>query len=129
MSSLWNSIFYQPIYNILIFIINNVTFGDVGFAIILVTIIVKFALAPLTKKSIRSQILMKKMEPEIKQIKKDYPNKEEQAKIRVGVLVQHTGHPFTRGLYIPYKIDEHGYRNEHFINSLYSDFIFCPFIK
>jgi len=95
MSSLWNSIFYQPIYNILIFIINNVTFGDVGFAIILVTIIVKFVLAPLTKKSIRSQILMKRMEPEIKQIKKDYPNKEEQAKKTFELYKKYGTNPFS----------------------------------
>jgi YidC/Oxa1 family membrane protein insertase len=95
MSSLWNTIFYQPIYNILIFIINNVTFGDVGFAIILVTIIVKFILSPLTKKSIRSQILMKKMEPEIKQIKKDFPNKEEQAKKTFDLYKKYGTNPFS----------------------------------
>lgn len=95
MSSIWNSIFYQPIYNILIFIINNVTFGDVGFAIILVTIIVKFALSPLTKKSIRSQVLMKKMEPEIKQLKKDYPNKEEQAKKTFELYKKYGTNPFS----------------------------------
>jgi len=95
MSSLWNSIFYQPIYNILIFIINNITFGDVGFAIILVTIVVKFALSPLTKKSIRSQVLMKKMEPEIKQIKKDFPNKEEQAKKTFELYKKYGTNPFS----------------------------------
>lgn len=95
MSSLWNSIFYQPIYNALIFIINNVTFGDVGFAIILVTIIVKLILAPLTRKSIRSQVLMKKMEPEIKQIKKDYPNKEEQAKKTFELYKKYGTNPFS----------------------------------
>lgn len=80
MQTLWNTIFYQPIYNALIFIINNVTWGDVGFAIIILTIIVKFILFPLTKKSIRSQILMKRIEPDLKRIKKEFPNKEEQAK-------------------------------------------------
>jgi YidC/Oxa1 family membrane protein insertase len=95
MSSLWNSVFYQPIYNILIFIINNVTFGDVGFAIILVTIVIKLALSPLTKKSIRSQILMKRMEPEIKQIKKDYPNKEEQAKKTFELYKKYGTNPFS----------------------------------
>jgi len=80
MQALWNTVFYEPIYNFLVFIINNITFGDVGFAIILVTIIVKLILSPLTKKSIKSQILMKRMEPELKQIKKDFLNKEEQAK-------------------------------------------------
>jgi YidC/Oxa1 family membrane protein insertase len=95
MSAIWNSIFYQPIYNILIFIINNVTFGDVGFAIILVTIIIKFALAPLTKKSIKSQILMKRMEPEIKQIKKDFPNKEEQARKTFELYKKYGTNPFS----------------------------------
>jgi len=80
MQTLWNTIFYQPIYNALIFIINNVTWGDVGFAIIILTIIIKFILFPLTKKSIKSQILMKRVEPELKRIKKEFPNKEEQAR-------------------------------------------------
>lgn len=95
MSTLWNAVFYNPIYNILIFIINNITFGDVGFAIILVTIIVKLALSPLTKKSIKSQILMKRMEPEMKQIKKDYPNKEEQAKKTFELYKKYGTNPFS----------------------------------
>ena len=95
MHSLWNTVFYQPIYNILIFIIDNITFGDVGFAIILVTIIVKLILSPLTRKSIRSQILMKRMEPEIKQIKKDFPNKEEQAKKTFELYKKYGTNPFS----------------------------------
>jgi len=95
MSELWNSVFYQPIYNILIFIIDHITFGDVGFAIILVTIIVKAVLSPLTRKSIKSQILMKKMEPEIKQIKKDFPNKEEQAKKTFELYKKYGTNPFS----------------------------------
>ncbi|MCX6754563.1 MAG: YidC/Oxa1 family membrane protein insertase [Candidatus Nomurabacteria bacterium] len=95
MSGLWNTIFYQPIYNILILAINNLTFGDVGFAIILVTIIVKLALSPLTRKSIKSQILMKRMEPEIKQIKKDFPNKEEQAKKTFELYKKYGTNPFS----------------------------------
>ena len=80
MSSLWNTFFYEPIYNTLIFIVDKVTFGDIGFAIIILTIFIKFLLSPLTKKSIRSQVLMKRIEPELKALKKEFPNKEEQAK-------------------------------------------------
>jgi YidC/Oxa1 family membrane protein insertase len=100
MQALWNSVFYQPIYNILIFIVDNITFGDVGFAIILVTIIVKLILSPLTRKSIKSQILMKKMEPEIKQIKKDFPNKEEQAKKTFELYKKYGTNPFSGCLVI-----------------------------
>ncbi len=95
MSLLWNTIFYQPIYNALLFIISNITFGDVGFAIILITLIVKFVLYPLTKKSIRSQILMKKMEPELKLIKKNFPNKEEQAKQTFDLYKKNGTNPFS----------------------------------
>jgi len=100
MNALWNTIFYQPIYNILIFIINNITFGDVGFAIIIVTIVVKLALSPLTKKSIKSQILMKRMEPELKQIKKDFPDKEEQAKKTFELYKKYGTNPFSGCLVI-----------------------------
>lgn len=100
MQSLWNTIFYEPIYNILIFIIDNITFGDVGFAIILVTIIIKFILAPLTKKSIKSQILMKRMEPELKQIKIDFPNKEEQARKTFELYKKYGTNPFSGCLVI-----------------------------
>lgn len=95
MQALWNTIFYQPIYNSLIFIIDHITFGDVGFAIILVTIIIKLILSPLTRKSIKSQILMKRMEPEIKQIKKDFPNKEEQAKKTFELYKKYGTNPFS----------------------------------
>lgn len=95
MSAIWNTIFYQPMYNALIFLINNVTFGDVGFAIIFLTIIVKFILFPLTKKSIKSQLLMKKLEPELKEIKQKYPNKEEQSKKTFELYKKYGTNPFS----------------------------------
>lgn len=95
MHTLWNTLLYQPIYNLLIFIISNITFGDVGFAIVLVTIVVKLALSPLTRKSIRSQVLMKKIEPELNQIKKDFPNKEEQAKKTFELYKKYGTNPFS----------------------------------
>jgi len=72
-----------------------VTLGDVGFAIILVTIIVKMILVPLNSKSIRNQVLMKKMEPELKKIKSDFPNKEEQAKKTFELYKKYKTNPFS----------------------------------
>lgn len=95
MHTIWTTLFYQPIYNALIFTINNITFGDVGFAIIIITTFVKLVLAPLTAKSIRSQILMKRMEPELKQLKKDFPNKEEQAKKTFELYKKYDANPFS----------------------------------
>ena len=72
-----------------------VTHGDVGFAIIILTILVKLILFPLSKKGIKSQILMKKLEPMVAKIKKDYPDKEEQAKKTFELYKQYGTNPFS----------------------------------
>lgn len=95
MSALWNTIFYQPIYNMLVFLIDKVTFGDIGFAIIILTILIKLILFPLAKKSIQSQIYMKKLEPELKKLKIDYPSKEEQAKKQFELYKKYGVNPFS----------------------------------
>ena len=41
MGNLFTKIFYQPILNLLVFLYNNVSFGDFGVAIILLTIVIK----------------------------------------------------------------------------------------
>jgi YidC/Oxa1 family membrane protein insertase len=69
--------------------------GDVGIAIILLTIIVKFILFPLSKKSIKSQIVMKELTPLLKKIKVDYPNKEEQAKRTFALYKEYKINPFS----------------------------------
>ena len=95
MHTLWNTIFYQPIYNTLVFIVDKITLGDIGFAIIIITILIKFILLPLATKSIKTQILMKKMEPEMKQLKRDFPNKEEQAKKTFELYKKYGTSPFS----------------------------------
>ena len=95
MHTFWTIFFYQPIYNILIFIINNITLGDIGFAVIILTIVIKLILAPLTQKSIKSQLLMKRMEPELKRIRKEFPNKEEQAKKTFEMYKKYGTNPFS----------------------------------
>jgi YidC/Oxa1 family membrane protein insertase len=95
MYTIWNLFFYQPIYNTLIFLMDKVTLGDVGFAIILLTILVKLILFPLTRTSIKTQIMMKRMEPEMKEIKKNFPNREEQAKKTFELYKKYDTNPFS----------------------------------
>jgi YidC/Oxa1 family membrane protein insertase len=68
-SSIWNTAIYEPLYNILILIIDSLPGHSVGVAIILLTIFVKIVLFPLTAKSIRAQRAMKELEPELKVLK------------------------------------------------------------
>jgi YidC/Oxa1 family membrane protein insertase len=76
---MFNTIFYEPIYNALVFLVNIIPGGDIGLAIILLTIIIKFILLPLHRKAIVSQIKLKQLEPKINEIKAKYTDKQEQA--------------------------------------------------
>ncbi len=76
---MFTKIFYEPIYNALVFLIDIIPGGDIGFAIILLTLIIKFILLPLHRKAIVSQIRLKELEPKINEIKEKYTDKQEQA--------------------------------------------------
>lgn len=77
-SSLFHGLFYDPLYNLLVFVINHVPGGDVGLATIIVTIIVKIILFPLSKQATKTQLKMKVLEPELAKIKEQYgKNREE----------------------------------------------------
>ncbi len=53
--TLWNTILYRPFVNLLAALITVMPGGDVGVAIIILTIVVKLALFPLSQRSIQSQ--------------------------------------------------------------------------
>jgi YidC/Oxa1 family membrane protein insertase len=68
---------------------------DIGLAIILLTVLVKMALYPLTKKSIESQTAMARMQPELDRIKKEFPDKQEQAKRTMELYKEQKTSPFS----------------------------------
>ncbi len=76
---MFKTIFIEPLYNLLVFLVNVMPWHDVGLAIIVLTLLVKFILAPLHAKAIRGQFRMKQLEPKLKEIKKNYPDKQAQA--------------------------------------------------
>lgn len=78
----------------------NITMGDIGFAVIVLTIFIRLILFPLSKKSVRSQIMMKHIAPLLAQVKKDYPNKEEQAKQTFALYKQYKVNPFSGCLFV-----------------------------
>lgn len=76
-SFIWHTFFFDPIYNALVLFIDVVPGGDVGVAIILTTIVVKFLLLPLSVKAAKTQVVMRKLDPKLKELKAKYPNKED----------------------------------------------------
>lgn len=68
---------YQPIINFLILIYQHIPGQDFGVAIILLTIIIRFFLYPLSAKSIKSQKAITELQPQIKEIQEKYKNDQE----------------------------------------------------
>ncbi len=66
------TILYQPIFNILIAIYNFPFVGDIGLAIIFLTVLIKVVIYPLNSKAIKSQKELATLNPEIKEIQKKY---------------------------------------------------------
>jgi len=96
MSFLFNELIYRPVYNLLVFVYNIVPFGDFGIAIIIVTIIIKFLLIPISKKQIESQKKMAQLQPKIKELQKKYKNdKEKQTRAMMELYKTHKTNPFS----------------------------------
>lgn len=77
MSDFFNEAFIRPIFNLLIFIYNVVPGQDLGVAIVILTIIIKLVLFPLSQKSIRSQKALQQLQPKIDALKKKYGDQRE----------------------------------------------------
>jgi len=75
--NLFNTILYQPLYNGLIGLIDIIPGGNIGFAVIILTIIVKIVLFPLSAKAIRTQIKIKDIEGDLNDLKKEHKDDRE----------------------------------------------------
>ena len=68
---MWKVILYQPLFNLLIgfyYLLGH----NMGLAIIALTLLVRLALMPLTKKSLQAQKKMAALQPHLEKIKKDH---------------------------------------------------------
>lgn len=77
MSTLWHTVFFDPIYNCLVFFVDVVRGGDVGLAIICTVVLVKIIMLPLSLKAARTQLKMREIEPKLAEIKEKYKNQRE----------------------------------------------------
>jgi len=70
MIQLYNVILFQPLLNLLVWLYNLI--GDIGVAIIIVTILIRFILLPLSLKSMKSQQSLQGLQPKMEEIKRKY---------------------------------------------------------
>jgi YidC/Oxa1 family membrane protein insertase len=78
MSYLFNTFLYNPIYNLLVYLIDIIPGGDVGVAVIFLTIIIKLILYPVSLGAVKTQMKMRLVEPELKKIQEAYKDKKEE---------------------------------------------------
>lgn len=101
MSALFNTYIYQPILWLLIFIYQNLSFQDLGIAIIILTIFVRLVLLPIFYKGAKDQTVIQRIQPHIKKIQLDHKDdKEKQAKELMALYQKHRVNPFSSILFL-----------------------------
>jgi YidC/Oxa1 family membrane protein insertase len=94
-SSAFNAVVYNPLYNGLVSIVGVLPSHDVGIAVVILTIVVRIILYPLSKKAIATQQKMKKIAPELELLKEKYKNnREQQGKAMFALYKENDIHPF-----------------------------------
>ena len=72
--SFFNIILYQPLFNALIFLYQHLPGHDFGIAVIVLTVLIRFALYPLASQGIRSQKALSSLQPKMKEIQEKFKN-------------------------------------------------------
>lgn len=93
MKALFNALIYQPIFNLFVWLYAFIP--DVGAVILLVTLIVKLVLYPLTHKSIKAQKELSELQPKLEELKKKYKGDQQTlAQETMKLYKEHKVNPF-----------------------------------
>ncbi|MBX2866502.1 YidC/Oxa1 family membrane protein insertase [Candidatus Kaiserbacteria bacterium] len=95
-STIWHTIFFDPVYNLLVFFIDVIPNGDVGLAIVCTVVVVKVILLPLSLKASRTQVMMREIEPKLKEIQEKFKdNREKLARATMDLYKESGVNPFS----------------------------------
>ena len=93
--NIFDLIIVQPIFNLLLGIYSIIPGGDFGIAVIVFTILLRFALYPLVVKQLHQVKAMRKLQPKLEQIKKQHKgNKQMQSLQMMELYKEHGVNPF-----------------------------------
>ena len=96
MGALYSTVFYQPLYNGLIFLMGALPWADAGIVVILFTVIVKLILFPLSVRSVKTQLKLKQVEPELALLKEKYKgDRDQMARKTLEIYKNNDIHPFS----------------------------------
>lgn len=71
MSNIWNLLLFQPILNLLV-MLYRILFSNLGLAIIVLTLLIRLILIPITNPQLESAKKMQKLAPELDKLKKKF---------------------------------------------------------
>ena len=80
---MFDTLFYKPMYNALIFILDVLPGHDVAVAVIVLTVLIKIILLPLSHKMFKTQILQRKIQPIISKIQEEYKDNRQMLGIKM----------------------------------------------
>lgn len=96
LSVFWTEVFIRPLTNLLVVLTNLTPGHDLGVAIIILTIIIRLILYPLSKKAIQNQRALQAFQPELDKIKEKYKNdKDKQTKETLAFYQKHKINPLS----------------------------------
>ena len=131
---MFQTLFYQPVLNLLVYIYNIVPGHDIGMAIIVLTIVIKVVLWPLSGKALKSQKALQSLQPKIEDLKAQYKDdKEGMSRAMMALYKTEKINPFSSCLplliqlpffWAVFKVFRNELTNEH-LNLVYS-FIHNP---
>lgn len=92
---IWMNIFYGPVYNVLMFFIAKLPGHDLGFAIILLTILIRILLLAPSQKALKSQKKMQDLQPKLEAIKEKHKGNQQMISMETMALwKEHKVNPF-----------------------------------
>ncbi len=81
--TLFHALIYDPLYNALVFLVGIVPWADVGIAVILLTVLVKLLMFPLANKVARTQVIIKRIQPELEKVKEELKDDKQKQTLRI----------------------------------------------
>ena len=95
LSSFFHSVLYQPLFNVFVGLYNLVPGHDVGVVILVITVVIRLIVYPLTSSAIKAQRSLQELQPKLEELKKQYAgNQQELARATMELYKNNKVNPF-----------------------------------
>lgn len=100
-TGIFSTIITTPLYNGMVFLMDMLPWADLGIIVIIFTCIVRLILFPLAQKSVRTQIVMQEIQPELDALKEKYKDNPQEQAAKMLALYREKGlNPFASILFM-----------------------------